>query len=274
MKRALALLVAVLPALVSADDVFLKGGGKISGRILERTVTSVVIQVGAGNVTVPLTRVLRIEEGHSALKDYYDRAAKLANDDVAGWKDLAAWAAAQGLATQSREAFERVLTLNPADPDANRGVGRVELGGRWMSESESYRERGYVQMDGQWVTPAERESILRERAAESESVRSERQSQARVREAEARAREAEARARAAEGSDQPEDTSGGIPLWWGGPFGGPPVIVVHPTPTPPPPTTLSPLPPRPRPTPTPDPTPAPTPTPRPPGAVAPPRRSN
>ena len=60
MKRGLALLVLVLPTLVGADDVFLKGGGKVSGRILERTDASVVVQVGAGNVTVPMARVLRI----------------------------------------------------------------------------------------------------------------------------------------------------------------------------------------------------------------------
>jgi len=267
MKRTIALVVLVLPTLAGADDVFLKGGGKVSGRILDRTATAVVVQVGAGNVTIPLARVLRIEEGRSAIKDYYDRAGRLAPDDVAGWKELGAWAAGAGLATQSREAYERVLAQSPQDADANRALGRVELNGRWVSEAESYRQRGYLQLDGQWVTPAEHESILRERAAEAESQRSDRESRARVREAEARAREAEARARGAEGTETPYGATEGIPLWWG--WGGVPVVHPTPTPPPPPPTTLPPPPPRPRPTPvpTPAPTPAPTPQPTPPGAL-------
>src|SRR5262249_50332668 len=175
MKRGLALLVLALPAFVSADDVFLKGGGKVSGRILERTEAAVVVQVGAGNVTVPLSRVLRIEEGRSAVKDYYDRAARLAADDVAGWKELAAWAARHGPARRWGGACGGGRAAGRKDPEANRGVGRGELNGRWMSEADSYRERGFVRLDGQWVTPAERESILRQRAAEAESDRADRE---------------------------------------------------------------------------------------------------
>ena len=198
MKRALLLLLASLPAFLRADDVFLKGGGKVSGRIVKRTATSVEVDVGAGTVTLPMTRVERIQVGRSALQDYYDRAGALASNDAAGWKDLARWASAQGLATQAREAYERVLRIDPGDRDANLARGNVELEGQWVSEAEGYRARGYVQFEGKWMTQAEHEAILRQRAAESEASRSQRAMDAQVREAEARAREAEARARAAE----------------------------------------------------------------------------
>ncbi len=275
MKRAL-LLLAFLPALLRADEVLLKGGGKVSGRIVKRTATSVEIDVGAGSVTVPMARVERIQEGRSALQDYYDRAGALASEDLAGWKELARWASAQGLATQARQAYERVIRINPSDADANLARGNVEMDGRWVTEAESYRARGYVQFEGRWVTPAEQESILRQRAADTEAARSQRALDAQVREAEARAREAEARARAAEtGAGQAGSTDEGIPLWWGGGWGPgvgiwPPVVQPTP-PTPPPVTVTQPsLPPHP---PQPQPTPVATPRPRPPaGAVSPKKR--
>jgi hypothetical protein len=89
-------------------------------------------------------------------------------------------------------------------------VGNVLMDGRWVSEDDSYRARGYVHFEGEWMTPAEQEAILRERAAEESRDRERRESERRVREAEARAEEAEARAREAE--SQPVE---GIPLWYG-----------------------------------------------------------
>lgn len=277
MKRALAVLALLLPAALLADEIFLKGGGKVTGRIVGRTATSVEVDVGAGTVTLPMTRVERIQEGHSALQTYYDRAGRLSADDVAGWKDLAGWASAQGLATQSREAYERVLAQNPGDPDANRARGNVELGGRWVTEAESYRARGYVQFDGRWMTPAEQESILRERAAEEQARQGQRTLDAQVREAEARAREAEARARAAETEATPSDAPEGIPIWWwGGGWGLRPGVAPHPhhgvRPTPPPPPPIT-TPPRPSPRPEPTPVATPRPAPPPPGALpAPPKK--
>jgi hypothetical protein len=62
MKMKGLLLVDLLPAASSADEVHLKGGGHVSGRIVQRTATIVEVDVGAGKVTVPASRVERIEE--------------------------------------------------------------------------------------------------------------------------------------------------------------------------------------------------------------------
>ena len=206
------LLAAVLlPAAASADEVFLKGGGPLSGRIVTRTATTVEVDVGAGRIGVPASSVLRIEEGRSPLHEYEERAGRLAAADVGGWIALAEWAEARGLGTQAREAYHRALAVSPDDPRANAGFGNVQVDGRWVSEEESYRARGYVQYGGEWITPAEHEAILRERAAEDARDRERRAAESRVREAEARAEEAEARAREAEA----EQASEGIPLWYG-----------------------------------------------------------
>jgi hypothetical protein len=227
------------PALAVADDVYLKGAGTISGRIVLQTETSVEVDIGAGRVTVPMSRVVRIEKRRSALDEYDDRAAALGPRDRAGWLALAQWASSQGLGGQARKAYERVLAIAPSDPDANRALGYVELDGRWVTEDEAYRARGYVKFEGEWITPAEHEAILRERAAEAAEERARSESEARVRDAEARALEAEARAAEAEARAAVQQPIG-IPLWsgWGpGPIVWPPLPVIvppvyHPTPVP------------------------------------------
>ena len=67
-----------------------------------------------------------------------------------------------------------------------------------MTEAESYRVRGYVPFESDWVTPDARREILDQRRSIAEDRRADAEAAARVREAEARARAAEAEARRAE----------------------------------------------------------------------------
>jgi len=210
MKRALILGLALLPAAALADDVFLTGGGRLSGVIVERTSASVTVDVGPGRVT-------RIVAGTADLALYRDRAARLSPTNGSGWLALARWAEAHDLLTQAREAYAYVLTLDPQSAAAHRGLGHVWAGDRWATLEESYRARGYVLFEGSWVTPEERRAILEERAATAIANRDRIEAEARVREAEARARAAEAEARRAEYESQPP---GAIPLGMGYPYGG------------------------------------------------------
>jgi hypothetical protein len=197
-----------------ADEVYLKGGGQLSGKITSRTATTIEVDVGAGRIGVPVSSVLRIEEGRSPLHEFEERAGALAASDVEGWLALAEWAKAKGLGTQAREAASRARSASPDDPRANAALGNVQVDGRWLSEDEAYRARGFVQLDGEWMTPPERDAILRERAAEDQRDREREESERRVREAEARAAEAEARAKEAE-SAAAEQQLDGLPLWYG-----------------------------------------------------------
>jgi DNA-binding protein len=50
MQRSVPFVLAVLTCVAaSADEVYLKGGGRVSGRIVQRTATSVEIDVGRGD---------------------------------------------------------------------------------------------------------------------------------------------------------------------------------------------------------------------------------
>jgi hypothetical protein len=247
---------ALLAAPVAADQIFLKGGGRLTGVIVDRTPTSIAIEVAPGRVTLPMSRVERVVEGSSALAAYRDRASRLAADDLAGWLALAQWAQERDLQTQAREALARVLALDPDNAAAHRALGHVVFNGQWLTEADAYRARGFVQFEGAWVTPEERDARIRERAelvAAAEAA-------ARVREAEARARQAEAEARRAEATPAQPEAGEGFPYPWvflgggcvhgcGHPGVRPsprPVVVATPPPTPMP-TPTSTLAPTPRP---------------------------
>jgi hypothetical protein len=206
------LLTAVLAAAPAlSDEIHLVGGGRVSGRVVERTATRVAIETGPGRVTLPLSRVERIVEGRSALETFAERAAELEAGDVAGWAELARWAEERNLLTQARLAWQRVLATDPGHPEANSALGRVQLDGTWMSADDAYRSRGYVPYAGRWLTPAEHEAAVREREADEAAALGQREADLRVREAEARVREAEARAREAEAAAE-ESTATGMAL--------------------------------------------------------------
>ncbi len=209
---------ALAASSAAPDEIFLRSGGRVSGVVLERTRTAIVVETGPGRVILPLSIVQRVVEGRSLLEAFRERGDALAPGDVEGWAALARWAAERDLLTQSREAWQRVLAADPNHREANAALGQVEVDGTWMGEAEAYRARGYVSFEGRWVTPPEHEALVRERAVQEASEREAHEAGLRVREAEARAREAEARAREAETAAHPVD--GGIPLGYGWGWGG------------------------------------------------------
>ena len=156
MRKLLFLLLLVLvPDLLRADVVYLKGGGRFSGRILEETAEKVVIDFGDGTIGLQMDQVEEIVRGTSPLDEYEARASKLGPQDVDGWRNLALWASTKGLPAQERAAYKRVLALAPDDKEAREALGFVQVDGRWLTEEESYRARGFVKYDGEWMTPAE-----------------------------------------------------------------------------------------------------------------------
>ncbi len=201
-----------------ADEIQIRGGGRINGIIVERTDRAVVVETGPGRVTLPMSRVERIVSSRSPIEIWRERSAGLDLRDARGWASLGRWAEDAGLGTQAAEAWQHVLAVDPLNPEANRGLGHVQVNGAWLEEDEAYRARGYVRYDDRWVTPAEHDALVRERAADDAADQA--RAEARAREAEARAREAEAQAAQADAAASMAGYGdGSIPLWLGGGYG-------------------------------------------------------
>jgi hypothetical protein len=199
MKSSLAVLaVLVAVASVHADEVYLKGGGHVSGVIADESERSVDVEIGAGMVSVPRSQVERIVRSTSVLSTYQMRARSLNATDVVGWLELGAWAQRMELSTQAREAYGHVLEIEPSNPTAQRAMGNQLIGDRWLNRDDAMQAQGYIKHEGDWVTPEERDARIAERAASHREGLELARSRAAVAEAEAHAREADARARTAE----------------------------------------------------------------------------
>ena len=214
--RKLWLLLLLLPAPVLADEVFLKDAGSISGRIVEQNETTVQVDVGGGVVGVPMSRVERIQKGRSPLDDFDEQAKKLSPKDVNGWKKLARFASEKGIPAQAHDAYKHVLSIAPNDADANTALGRVQLDGKWVTAEESYRARGFVRYNNEWMTPAEAQ-VLQTEAANDQARRD---AEDRARDAEQAARDADSRAKEAESrAKKAEQNQYNAPYWGGFGYG-------------------------------------------------------
>src|SRR5262245_7169397 len=209
--RRLALVFVALAPCAWADRVVLKSGGTLSGIVVERDATRVLLDVGPGRIGIPMARVERIESGISPLAAFREQAARIAPGDADAWAALGVWARERGMETQARSAFEMALQADPGHSAAHRALGHVRSEDAWLTLEESYRARGLVPFEGGWVTPAEMQALLQQRANSEALDRSRREAEARAREAEARAEAAAAEARRAENARTEED---GLPYWW------------------------------------------------------------
>jgi hypothetical protein len=211
----LLVLLMATPALVFADEIFLKGAGSFSGRITQESDAVVMIETGDGTIGVPRERIHHIVKGRSPLDEYEDRAKKLKLDDANGWRELGRWAAHAGISTQSRAAYEKVIKVAPNDAEAREALGFVQLDGRWVTEEESYRARGFVRYQGEWMTPAEVQVHETTQANEQATRDAEQRAiDAEVAQVKAEQKAEEERKRAEEAEEEANRYSN--PIYWGG----------------------------------------------------------
>jgi hypothetical protein len=215
--RRLCLVVLALPLTAAADEVLLRGGGRVVGVVVEESSERVVLETGPGRVAVGRASVLSVKRSSSDLAEWSERGRLLSDTDAAGWLALGLWAREHGLETQTRAALERVVALDPTNVVAHAGLGHVIEAGRYMTVEEAHHSRGDVFYQGEWMSRAERSDRQREEAAERVALRARIEAEARAREAEARAREAEAAAQAAASASS--SISDGLPWGWGGGWG-------------------------------------------------------
>ena len=176
-KRTIVIIaLAAVPAF--ADDVYLRGGGRLTGQIVEQTEDSVTVDIGGGTISAKMSTVDHIEKGTSPLQEYRARAAKIPAGDAEAWRELARWAKGYALSSQAREAYREVVAILPDDEEANKNLGMVQLNGKWVTEEESYRAQGYVKFEDKWMTPAEQQSIVAGRQAQQAQAEADRQANA------------------------------------------------------------------------------------------------
>ncbi|MBZ0112831.1 MAG: hypothetical protein K8J08_10250 [Thermoanaerobaculia bacterium] len=173
-----ALLSLLLPGLGRADDVYLTNGKVYEDVIAERTADGIRIDLAFGKLVLPEAQVERIVSSEAPLETFRRLEQSLESNDgsAQGWLDLALWSRSNGLAHGSKEAALKAADMDPGLEGLRplmAELGRVydaELD-RWVTEAQHLRSRGFVEVDGRWLNPAELEAHLALRREEERQQR-------------------------------------------------------------------------------------------------------
>ncbi|MBI2375328.1 MAG: hypothetical protein HYV07_15135 [Deltaproteobacteria bacterium] len=179
-----------------ADQVVLTGGETLEGVVTERG-DEVEVRMDVGTITFSRAEVQEIRRTPNLLSTLAEKRAKLAAGDVEGLYKLALWAEQNGLGSTAHGMFEEVVEKKPEHDGARRALGFRKLDGRWVDEASYMASKGYVLLDGQFVTKEVAEARAKA-DAEAAEVRRKELDERRLQSMEARLAEATRRVERAE----------------------------------------------------------------------------
>jgi hypothetical protein len=155
------LLLLLLPA-GYADTVVLRNGLELHGAATETDAEVHLAREGRSPLTFDRALVREIRRGESPAEAFEARARAVDGKDAAAWYRLGLEARQKGLDAQAKDAFERVLSVDPEHRAARRELGYEKVGEEWLAADEAWRRKGFVLCAGRWVLPAEADRLLRE----------------------------------------------------------------------------------------------------------------
>lgn len=184
----LAGLIAALGAsAAAADEVKLSNGRKLTGKVAKQDANQVVVEVGAGTITLSAKDVMSVDKGRTPLDEYQDKwNAIKSSTRPSDFLDLAKWAEENKLTRYLPDLYAKVIALDPENARARAGLRHEKVAGKWLTFDEAQTARGLVQVEGRWITKAEVQLIekrrleAKERAMAQAEERARRQEEARA----------------------------------------------------------------------------------------------
>lgn len=144
-----------------ADVVYLEGGNKIQGEIIEETPLHVIVRKPSGlTLTIRKEEIAKIERDRNPAQEFEARMKALPTGDANGFYELGKWAVSKVLKEKSEQAFNRAIAIDPDHAGAREALGHRKYNGRWYDAAGYKRAvEGLVEWRGQWVTPADRDLL-------------------------------------------------------------------------------------------------------------------
>ena len=154
-----------------ADVITLQSQGVLRGEVVEQAESpadpaeemaeSLTIETLSGTrIRVATDQVRHVERRPIILEEYELRRRQTEDTVEAQW-ELAEWARRNRLTDQQQVHLERVVALEPDHEAARSALGHVKQDGRWRDRAEIMAERGLVQYRRRWVTPQERDLMIK-----------------------------------------------------------------------------------------------------------------
>lgn len=129
-------------SLLFAEEILLKNGNRLFGKVIQETENTYVLETGFGLIHLKKTQVHKVLGTKSLLEQYWEKRDQIPPDDIEQLWFLSLWCEEKGLENQRDQLYHQILSLNP-----NHLPTRQHLGHRLHLE--------------QWITPEEYERLHR-----------------------------------------------------------------------------------------------------------------
>src|SRR5688572_26732770 len=130
----MALIVALAASLAAADEIQLTNGRKINGKVVKKDGGKVVVEVGAGTITLDAKDVSSVNPGRTAIDEYQEKYAAVKDSTKASdFLALAKWAEDNKLTRYTPALYQKVIALDPENGQARAALRHEKMGGKWMT---------------------------------------------------------------------------------------------------------------------------------------------
>ncbi len=165
-----------LTSAVFADEVRLQNGRVLVGIVQDRPLdaTCIRLEVGGRVLSLLRTEVLSIKRGRTPLHDYYQLEESLkGSENPDDYLTLFDFAQQHRFYRFGKPLMQKVLSLDTENRRARRYLGYRTFQGKWMSRSQIQKSVGMVEVNGIWMTTAER-ALLKSKKLTSELKKADR----------------------------------------------------------------------------------------------------
>lgn len=135
----------------TADELHLKDGRVLSGRVFEDGDRYTVVDRDS-KYAVKKSEVSELVKKRSFMDEFDDRLGKLPADDAEAIFEFGRWLEENDWASRAKLAYAEVLDLDPDHKGARRALGYSLYEGAWVSPEELNRRKGLVEFEGRWYT--------------------------------------------------------------------------------------------------------------------------
>ena len=161
MKRLSILPLLAFAVSATADELHLKDGQVLSGRVFEDGDRYTVVDRD-GKHAVKKALVSELVKKRSFMDEFDDRLAKLPADDAEAIFEFGRWLDENEWPSRARLAYAEVLDLDPDHKGARRALGYALYEGAWVSPEELNRRKGLVEFEGRWYTKHDLEELKKQ----------------------------------------------------------------------------------------------------------------
>ena len=139
----------------NADEIVLRGGGQVQGKVQPDPQNKDRVQVWLLQGRKPLSfskaQIVEVIPKPSPLDEYFERAKKLPETAQAQF-DLGTWCEHNKLPDLARMHFEAALLADKSFEAAHRKLGHVYHDGYWLSRDDLSAIQGLVKYKGRWIS--------------------------------------------------------------------------------------------------------------------------